>query len=372
MKLILPIAGVGQRLRPFTFSKPKGFVTIAGSRGVDHILTKIGANLPKETPLCMITGYKSLQIMQYMNKTYKEKFAIDYIEQTPVGYQADIPYFSGLGHAILLTKDWFYNTSDVVVPGREPDETLIFLSDMIPVRDYKFIVDALGNVKYDGVIGSMIVPPEKTQFYGILETDEENIITNMVEKPKQTNSTQAISGVYAFKAKTIRRLYEILDQQFSQHESEIQQGIRQRMEFQFTPALQQLVEEGFCILSAPFSDGILDFGRPEALLESNRILLEAHQARVEGEIAKIENSYIENPCAIGAGTKITRSVIGPYVSIGKSCVIEDCNLQNVVIGDHCYLKNIITAESIIGDEVKIDSVIKNKITLGDNSYLLEL
>lgn len=372
MKLILPIAGVGQRLRPFTFSKPKGFVTIAGSRGVDHILTKIGSNLPRKTPLCMITGYKSQQIMEYMNKTYVGKFSIDYIEQIPVGYQADIPYFSGLGHAILLTKDWFFNTTDVTVPGRETDETLIFLSDMIPVRDYKIIVDALGNPEYDGVIGSMIVPMEKTQFYGILETDEKNIITNMVEKPKHTNSNQAISGVYAFKAKTIKRLYEILEQQYQLHELEIQQGIRQRKEFQFTPALQQLVEEGFRILSAPFPDGILDFGRPEALLQSNRILLKAHNAQVEGEIAKIENSFIENPCAIGAGTKISRSIIGPYVSIGKNCVIEDCNLQNVVIGDHCYLKNIITFDSIIGDEVKIDSVIKNKITLGDNSYLLEL
>ncbi|WP_457556989.1 sugar phosphate nucleotidyltransferase [Candidatus Harpocratesius sp.] len=372
MKLILPIAGVGQRLRPFTFSKPKGFVTIAGSRGVDHILTKIGANLPKKTPLCLITGYKSQQIMDYMNKTYSEKFAIDYIEQIPVGYQADIPYFSGLGHAILLTKEWFETTDDVIAPGRNPDDTLIFLSDMIPVRDYQFIVEALSQPENDGVIGSMIVPPEKTQFYGILETDENNFIIKMVEKPKQTNSTQAISGVYAFKAKTIKRLFSILEEQYRQHEFEIAQGIKQRREFQFTPALQQLVNEGFKLLSAPFPDGILDFGRPEALLNGNRILLEAHQSRVEGEISKIENSIIKNPCAIGKETVIIRSVIGPYVSIGKNCVIEDCNLKNVVIGDNCYLKKIITENSIIGDQVKIDSVIKNKITLGDNSFLLEL
>lgn len=112
----------------------------------------------------MITGYKSQQIMEYMNKTYSEKFAIDYIEQIPVGYQADIPYFSGLGHAILLTKEWFETTDDVVASGRNLDDTLIFLSDMIPVRDYQFIVEALSQPENDGVIGSMIVPPEKLNF----------------------------------------------------------------------------------------------------------------------------------------------------------------------------------------------------------------
>ncbi|MHA1675273.1 MAG: sugar phosphate nucleotidyltransferase [Promethearchaeota archaeon] len=372
MKLILPIAGVGQRLRPFTFSKPKGFVTIAGSRGVDHILTKIGSNLPPSTPLCLITGYKSQQIEKYLDTNYTDKFSIDYIEQIPVGYQADIPYFSGLGHAILLTKEWFEKTEDVAMAGLQPNDTLIFLSDMIPVRDYQFILEYLTHPEYDGVIGSMIVPADKTQFYGILETDENQIIVDMVEKPKHTTSNQAISGVYAFKAKTAARLFAILEEQYKIHEIEIANGTKKRREFQFTPALQQLVEEGFKLLSAPFVDGILDFGRPEALLNGNRVLLEAHQSTINGQIAKIENSMVINPCAIGKNTEIVRSVIGKYASIGKNCIIEDCNLNNVVIGDNCFLKKIITQNSIIGDNVKIDSIIKNKITLGDNSFLLEL
>ena len=66
MKLILPIAGVGLRLRPFTSTKPKGFVQIAGSRGVDHIFKKIGSSLPDKTPIALITGYKKRQIQQYI------------------------------------------------------------------------------------------------------------------------------------------------------------------------------------------------------------------------------------------------------------------------------------------------------------------
>ena len=372
MKLILPIAGVGQRLRPFTFSKPKGFVKIGGSRGVDHILQKIGRSLPNKTPLCLITGYKSAQIQEYIDENYTEQFAVGYVEQVPVGYQGDIPFFSGLGHAILLTFEWWKNSKDTAAGALKPGDSLVFLSDMIPVHDYQFILEELEDKNTDGIIGTMIVPPEKTQFYGIVETDSNGIIVDMKEKPKQTTSNQAIAGVYAFKEKTMARLFAILQEQYDAHCEALASGKKMKREFQFTPGLQQLVAEGFQLGSAAFEAGILDFGRPEALLHGNRVLLEANRATVNGSVRKIENAVIVNPCAIGAETEIIRSIIGPYVSIGKNCTIEDCNLENVVIGDNCVLKKIISKESIIGDNVKINSLIKDRITLGDNSFLLDL
>ncbi len=372
MKLILPIAGVGKRLRPFTFSKPKGFVKIAGSRGVDHILTKIHDSIPPKTPLCLITGYKSAQIEQYLNKNYRHQFSIGYVEQQPVGYQGDVPYFSGLGHAILLTRTWFESNHPDPYGELQPDDTLIFLSDMIPVKDYRFIIETLIQPDNDGVIGTMIVPDDKTQFYGIVETNADGIIVDMKEKPKVTNSNEAISGVYALKAKTMHRLYEIMEAQYEEHQQAIAKGLKTRREFQFTPALQQLVSEGFKIKSAVFKDGILDFGRPDALLNGNKVLLEAHHAHIQGPLKKIEDSVICDPCAVGKDCEIIRSVLGPNVSLGKNCTIIDCNLTNVVVGDNCEMKKIITRESIIGDNVKIESIIKDHITLGDNSYLLEL
>ncbi len=368
MKLILPIAGVGLRLRPFTSTKPKGFVQIAGSRGVDHILRKIGSSLPKKTPIALITGYKKQQIQQYIIEVYSKQFCPSFIEQIPMGYNGDIPYFSGLGHAILLSQDWYFETDDI--PGRlNPNDTLIFLSDMIPVKDYEFILEMLEQDDNDGVIGTMIVPNEKTRFYGIVETDEKNYINSLVEKPEHTDSNQAIAGVYAFKAKTMKRLYEILGEQYAHHQEII--DTLEKKEFQFTPALQKLVDEGFKLKSAAFKDGILDFGRPEALLSSNKILLDAISADYQTNNIEIKNSVIINPSAIDTGTKIENSIIGPYSSIGKKCIIENCNLNNVVIGDNCVLKKIITRQSIIGDSVRIESMIKNNMTLGDNTYLIE-
>jgi glucose-1-phosphate thymidylyltransferase len=239
---------------------------------------------------------------------------------------------------------------------------------MIPVNNYDFILKELEKDDNDGIIGSMIVPDEKTRFYGMIENDKNGYICSLVEKPEKTNSNQAIAGVYAFKAKTMKRLYEILNEQY-EHHLEIVDTLEKK-EFQFTPALQQLVEEGFKLKSATFKEGILDFGRPEALLNSNRILLDAMSAdfKKRNDIEIIDSKII-NPSAVDSGTKIFHSIIGPYSSIGKNCIIEDCNLNNVVIGDDCILKKIITRESIIGDFVQIESIIKNNMTIGDNTTL---
>lgn len=369
MKLILPIAGVGLRLRPFTSTKPKGFVQIAGSRGIDHILRKIGSSLPEKTPIALITGYKKQQIQQYVEDNYSNQFDPSFIEQVPMGYKGDIPYFSGLGHAILLSREWYDATNDI--SGRlNPNDALLFLSDMIPVNNYDFILKDLEKDDNDGIIGSMIVPDEKTRFYGIIESNKNGYIYSLVEKPEQTNSNQAIAGVYAFKAKTMKRLFEILNEQYEKHLEII--DTLEKKEFQFTPALQQLVEEGFKLKSAIFKEGILDFGRPEALLNSNRILLDVMFADYQKQKNNIDiiDSVIIKPSAIDSGTKIKNSVIGPYSSVGKNCIIEDCNLNNVVIGDDCILKKIITRESIIGDFVQIESIIKNNMTIGDNTTLV--
>jgi len=372
MKLILPIAGVGARLRPFTFSKPKGFLKVGGMRVVDHILIKIGQNLSPQTPLAVVYGYKRAQIKQYLDSKYSQKFQMQYVEQIPKGYQGDVPYFGGLGQAVLLTHD-FYATSEGIIDKNskyqlEKNDALIFLGDMIPVKDYDFVLERLEKPGIDGVIGTMKVPMDKTQFYGIVQADNANKILNMVEKPKTTTSNLAIAGVYAFKEKAMKRLYEILDNQFKEYQKNEKNP---RKEFQFTPGLQQLVEEGFNIEYANFDDGILDFGRPDALLEGNKVLLEANRATVEGTIGEIRDTVIKNPCSIGTNTKILRSVIGPYASIGENCLIENCNLNNIVIGDNCVLKDIITSDSIIGDNVKIQGLIKNQIILGDRSLIVE-
>jgi glucose-1-phosphate thymidylyltransferase len=367
MKLILPIAGVGQRLRPFTFSKPKGFLKIGGYRVVDHILSKISTHTETNTPLAVIFGYKRKQIYTYLEEKYAKTFNISYINQEPRGYQGDVPYFGGLGEAIMLTRDWYHKT-----PHKEAAErkhiNLVFLGDMIPVGTYETIMTGMEREGVDGIIGAMQVSPERIRFYGIIEADETRKITKMVEKPTSSPSTLAIAGVYAFNDKTMTRLYEILTEQYGIFQ-EKQKHLR--VEFQFTPALQQLVDEGYKLNYAVFDEGILDFGQTDALLVGNRVLLEANQSTIQGAIGEINDSVIKNPSFIGTNTTIIRSIIGPNASIGENCHIENCNISDVVIGDNCSLQGVITQQSIIGDNAKVENIIKDGVYLGDNSLVVE-
>jgi len=109
MWLICPIAGIGRRLQPFTYSKPKAFLKIAGKRLIDHILLKLKSTFPKDTNICFIVGYKKRQITEYLTKNYSDYFNMEFIVQKPMGYSAETPYFSGLGDAILLARKFAEN-----------------------------------------------------------------------------------------------------------------------------------------------------------------------------------------------------------------------------------------------------------------------
>lgn len=104
MWLICPIAGSGRRLLPFTYSKPKAFLKIAGKRLIDHILIKLKNSFPKSTNILFIVGYKKRQITEYLKKNHSDYFNLHFIEQKPLGYERDTPFFSGLGDAILLAR----------------------------------------------------------------------------------------------------------------------------------------------------------------------------------------------------------------------------------------------------------------------------
>ncbi len=354
MWLICPIAGVGRRLQPFTYSKPKAFLKIAGKRLIDHILIKLKNSFPKGTNICFIVGYKKRQITEYLKNNHSDYFNLHFIKQKPLGYEADTPFFSGLGDAILLAKDLAKN-----------DDCFIFLSDRLPIEDYSQILLNFHQDICDGVVNVKQV--ENPQFYGVIELDENGTVKNIVEKPDQPKSNYAVSGAYLFGMSMISRLFELLEKQ-----SEI--PLENGQEHHITPIIQELVEEGFKLKINEMKGDILDFGRPETLIAGNRLLL----AEIKGEDPTYEKLFQSNnivdskivaPVFIGENTKITDSVIGPNVSIGDDVVLEKCILSESVIGDGAKLKKIISSESIVGDYSILEDLIKKSITIGDSSYI---
>ncbi|MFX1274134.1 MAG: sugar phosphate nucleotidyltransferase [Promethearchaeota archaeon] len=355
MWIVCPIAGVGKRLQPFTYSKPRTFLKIAGSKVIDHILIKLKKTFPKGTTICFIVGYKKRQTMDYLIKHYSDYFNLEFKVQKPRGYEADTPYFSGLGDAILLAKDLVNN-----------DDCFILLSDMLPMEDYSSILLKFHQGDCDGVINVKKV--KNPEYYGVtLLDDKKEYITRIIEKPKEYISHYGVCGAYILSKLVMPRLIDLLEEQ---SKIELDNG----EEHEFTPILDQLIDEGYKFSINEMKEEILDFGRPEGLLEGNQYLLS--EMRVQGprieeliQSGNIVDSKIVSPVYIGENVEINNSVIGPNVSIGDDVHLHKCVISESVIGDGAHLNKIITSNSIIGDYSVLEDLIKKEITIGDSSYI---
>ena len=198
MKIIGPCAGIGSRLRPFTLSKPKTFIQVAGKPVLEHILDKFRDTIDTTTELILIVGYKKRQITDFVREKYGNLFKLTFIEQEPRGYNDDVPYFWGLGEAVYLAHNSF---KEIQYPNIEEDKregALIFLADMIPIDEYSYIMYRYYESNVDGIITVMEVPKNQASSYGIVKTDKDMIIQQLIEKPEKFISNLAIAGIYAF------------------------------------------------------------------------------------------------------------------------------------------------------------------------------
>ncbi len=363
MKIIGPIAGIGSRLRPFTLSKPKAFIRVAGKTVLDHILTKFTNTFEPDTELILIVGYKKRQIINYISKNYSDKFKLAFIEQIPRGYTDNVPYYWGLGEAVYLAHKRFEDKESTNSEENKREGALIFLGDMILLDEYSYVMMRYYESDVDGIITVMKVPKEDASSYGVVVIDENNIITKMVEKPPTFISDLAIAGIYAFSNSAAKAL-------FINIKKYLDQRTEQSKEIYMTESMQDLVDQGFKIAAVELKRGILDFGRPSEVLNGNRFLLE-HQSIKKEELEtsniSVEKSFIKNPNYIGRNTKIINSIIGPYVSIGKNCIIKNSILESCVIEKSNTLTNIITKNSIIGSNVKVENISKDNLIIGDKS-----
>ena len=363
MKIIGPIAGTGTRLRPFTLNKPKAFINVAGETVLDHILKKFTNTFDKDTELILIVGYKKRQIIDYVKEKYNDKFDLVFIEQEPRGYQENIPYYWGLGEAVYLSNKQFKKLGRINPEIDKKEGALIFLSDMILLDEYSYLMYRYYESDVDGIITVMEVSKEEASSYGIVVVDKNNIIQKLVEKPKNYISNLAIAGIYAFSNSAIIALFR-----------HIKKYLDKRMddstEVYLTESLQDLVDEGFKIAAVTLKKGILDFGRPSELLHGNMDLLQQqsiHEEDFDRLNISVEKSFIKYPVYIGRNTKIINSVIGPYVSIGDNSIIESSILKSSLIEKNASLTNIISKNSIIGSNVKVENITKDNLIIGDKS-----
>jgi glucose-1-phosphate thymidylyltransferase len=325
MKVIVPVAGKGTRLRPHTHTKPKSLVRVAGKPILGHLIDRLRA-LPMEELILIIDPDES-----------KEASIRQFVEPTapvPVRYVRQME-LKGPAHAIFLARQ--YVDQDVLIVFNDT----LFDADLSQIEKHKG----------DGIIWVREV--EDPRRFGLVELVG-NRIVRLVEKPEIPPSNLAMIGMYYLKdgPGLMARIERVM-----------QEGRTVKGEFYLPDPLQIMLDEGYQIEASPVQ-GWYDCGTIEALLDTNRILLEnGHQ-----KMAAVTDSVIIPPVCIEEGAHIRRSVVGPYVSIASRSVVENSVIHDSIINEGAIVQDALLQRSLIGEHAFVRGGYK-RLNVGDSSTI---
>ena len=327
MKVIIPVAGFGTRLRPHTLTKAKVLINVAGKPMISHIVEQIIKD-KLASEIILITGFLGEEIEKYLKKKYKIK--LTFIEQKePLG----------LGHAIYMAKRYLYT--------KLKEDILIILGDTLFDVNLKDFCKS----KYSRISVKNVDDPRR---FGVVEKNKQGFVTRLVEKPSSpeiSTSKEAIVGIYLIKNGKL--LFDSL-------EYTIKYNLRTKGEFQLTDALERMLGKGEIMNTYPIK-GWLDCGKPEAILETNRYILNKNKKKI-----KIKSSEIINPVFMGKNITVVDSIIGPYATICDGCEITKSKIKNSIIHTNCRIIESEIKDSIVGDNCVLIKQ-KGKYNIGDFS-----
>lgn len=315
MRIIVPMAGWGSRLRPHTLTVPKPMLKIAGKSIVERLISNISATVDSKIESI------SFIIREDFGKEIEKQLieiADKYKTKAHICYQ-DEPL--GTGHAILCARE---QLSGPVVVG---------FADTMFDADFKIDSDS------DAVIWVKQIP--NPEAFGVVKLDDKGSITEFIEKPKDFISDLAIIGIYYFKdGNNLREELQYL----------IDKDLRDKGEYQLTTAMEHMRQKGKIMRPGQVKEW-LDCGNKNATVESNTAILQAGKDLLsEGEIL---NATIIPPCHIEAGCQIFNSVVGPNVSLGKGSIVKNSIISNSIIQENTTIENRIFDNTMIGSKASV-------------------
>lgn len=297
---------------------------VAGKPIISHILDEI-ARLDVSS-VVLIVGYKGQLIEEYVKKEYPN-LRVDFVYQNER---------MGIGHAVSLTRD--------VADKGEP--LLVILGDTIIRTDLASIVKSTKNVL-------AVREVDDPRRFGVAEVKNGHIV-RLVEKPSRPASNLAIVGLYYLQDSKL--IYEMLSEQISKN-------IRSHGEYQITDALQMMIDRGSEFV--PFEiEEWFDCGKPEALLETNRRLLQDQKA-----VPSIEGSIVIGPVSIAPTAEVSSSVIGPFVSIAANSIVENSIIRDSVVDQGATVRDCLLEGSIIGSQAVVRGGFQS-LNIGDSSEVV--
>lgn len=329
LKIIIPMAGWGTRMRPQTWSKPKPLIGVAGKPSFDHLMDMFKTIPdPKNAEYIFVIGpFLGEQIPVYVKKQYPQIKA-HYVVQEEM---------KGQSHALWLARH--------LLSG----PTIMVFSDTLLDTDFSFLAEE----ESDGVAWVKAVPDPRR--FGVAEVDKDGGILRMIEKPQSMENNLALVGCYYFKHG--EDLVQAINEQ-------MKRGIQLKGEYFLVDAINIMIDHG-AKMRTNAVDVWLDTGTIEATLETNTYMLE-HGRDNSTEAALREGITIIPPVFIHPSAKVEASVIGPHVSISLDCEVSGCIIRNSILDDGAGVTDSVLFGSFIGRHAKVEGNPRT-VNIGDNS-----
>jgi len=325
MKLVLPMAGFGTRLRPHTWSKPKPLVSVAGKTILAHFLDSLDS-LSRFDEIVFIIGYLGEQIEQFMRDHYPRLNA-RYVVQ---------PELSGQSQAIWLARE-----------GLRGPALLGFVDTWIETD--------FSGLDAEGVI--WVKEVEDPRRFGLVELGEGGWVRRLIEKPQDPQSNLAVVGFYYFQQ--VEKLLGAIERQLAG-------GGMLKGEFYLADAINLLLEDGLRVEARPV-EVWQDFGTPEAVLAANRYLLGHGRANLP-EVSVEAGSRLEPPVYLDPSARIWQSVIGPVATIGPGCVVEGSEIRDSIVEADSHITDSTLSASMVGRAARVTGVV-GSLNIGDSSEI---
>jgi glucose-1-phosphate thymidylyltransferase len=328
MKAIIPVAGIGSRLRPHTHTQPKSLIPVAGKPILAHIVDELIHQ--GITDLIFIIGYMGDKIEKYVTSHYP-KVNSQFVIQTSG---------KGTAHALWLTKE-------MVKPE---EEMLIVFGDTIFKANLKEILAS----EYTTLGVKKVEDPRD---FGVAELDEEGFIVKLVEKPRIPKSNLALVGVY--KIKRAGNLFDAI-------QYVLENNIKTLDEYNLTDVLMHMIKTGERMNTFKVENWF-DCGKKDILLETNAILLKEGGFK-KPDAKQYVNTIIIPPVFIGKDSLVSNSIIGPFVSIGEKAIVDYAIIKNSIIGPYSQLEYANLQNSIIGNDASLKGS-PLSLNLGDSTEI---
>jgi glucose-1-phosphate thymidylyltransferase len=330
MKIIIPMAGMGKRMRPHTLTVPKPLIPVAGKPIVQRLVEDIATVCnEKLDEIAFVIGPTFGKEVEEMLKGVAAQLGA----KGSIFYQEEA---LGTAHAIMCAKD--------ALDGK----VVVAFADTLFKADFKM------DTAQEGIIWVQKI--EDPRMFGVVKVNEQNVITDFIEKPQTFVSDLAIIGIYYFRdGQNLRKELQYL----------LDNNIRDKGEYQLTNALENMKMKGMKFSPGKVTEW-LDCGNKDATVYTNQRMLEfkKNEKNLISSSEKSENSIIIPPCYIGENVVLMDSKIGPHVSIGDNTTVENSVIINSIIQKNSKIQNSKIQNSMIGNFVEISNA-SGDLSVGD-------